>query len=264
MPEELTPELRQILDYLQQRSCQYISVREVRIALNLTNGQARGRLWRLTRLGYIVTHLIFVIRPHIRRRWFHFIPKLYRIKIRLYTEERAPTPEGAFQGWFDIDARVDPDTGLVDWTYWLTQELIEIAKFHFLGYWKGLAGWREPEQIGLAYFFEKELAEKGIHAPEKSVSYPEPTRAYIQKAGIPEEYMRRAERLKVKDVIVGESSVAPRPVKNLDEEGGVFFQQVMLIVDGAVKWQQRLDYYSWKLASAPAWLERVKKELGMV
>ena len=72
--EKLTPELRQVYDYMRSRPCEYVSVREVRLALALTNGQARYRLWRLVDLGLIVTHLTYVVRPRIRRRWFHYIP----------------------------------------------------------------------------------------------------------------------------------------------------------------------------------------------
>jgi hypothetical protein len=76
LEERLTPELRLVLDYMKTRPCEYVSVRDVRLALGLTNGAARYRLWRLTELGYIVTHLTYVVRPRIRRRWFHYIPPL--------------------------------------------------------------------------------------------------------------------------------------------------------------------------------------------
>jgi len=186
-------------------------------------------------------------------------PKLYRIKIRLYTEERKPTPTGMFQAWFDIDARLDPKTGLVDWTWWLTRDEVEICKYHMIGYFKGMAKWRGPEQIGLAYFFEKETKEKGIPTPETRIAYKQPYESYAP--GIPTEFISKAERLTTKDLILGESSVEPKPITNLEEESGIFFEKVMIIDEGMVKWHEERNRWIWHLP--PEYIERVKSELAI-
>lgn len=258
-PEELTPELREVFDYLQKRPCQELSVRDVRIPLGLTNGAARYRLNRLWHLGYINRYTYWILRPRIRRIRYHYIPppKLYKIKIRLYTEERKPTPTGMFQAWWDIIVKIDAETGLVDWSWWLVEEQIRICRYHTIGYFKGLRNWRSEEDIGLAYFFEKDLKEKGIPTPGKRATYKEPHERYAP--GIPAEYIAKAERLTVKDLILGESSVEPKPVINIDKEIGVYFQKVMIIDEGTIKWQERRD----RFIPLKEYAERVKKELGI-
>jgi DNA-binding Lrp family transcriptional regulator len=72
--EKLTPELRETLSYLKAKPCVYISTREVAEALKISYSAAYYRLRRLVDLGLIVEHVSWVVRPRIRRRWFHYIP----------------------------------------------------------------------------------------------------------------------------------------------------------------------------------------------
>lgn len=192
------------------------------------------------------------------RHWIKEILKelprlLHRIKIRLYNMQRRPTPTGMFQGFFDIDALIDPETELINWDWWLTKEEIAIAKYHFVGYFKGMAKWRSPGDVDLAYFDES----KGIpHAGER-VRY-----GKYQK-NIPLAYITKAQTLTVKELIVGESSKVPEPnPEPTSENMGVFVQRFMVIdEDGGIKWDEIRN--KWAYHPTAAMVERVKGELGL-
>ena len=178
-------------------------------------------------------------------------PKLHRIHIRIYNMERAPTPSGMFQGFFEIDGIIDPETGLVDWTWWLTKEEIEMAKTHFVGYFKGLAKWRSPSQVSLAYFDDPE----GIPHETETVSY---KRAYIKN--VPPSFIAKAEALTVGELIIGESSQAPEPnLEPTSQNMGVFFERAMIIgADGSIKWDEIRNR---RIKLTEAQVKRVKEEL---
>lgn len=190
------------------------------------------------------------------------LPKLYRIKIRLYNEITGPrgSPVGMFQGWFDIDAILDPATGMPRWDWWLTREEISVAKYHFVGYFKGLASHynvRLKRMKGFIYDPDTEIGQAyqtsldGIPYAERRVRYGEFTK------GILAEYIRKAEKMTISELIVGESSVKPKPnLKPTAENMGVFFQQAMIIgPDGTIKWQERRDRW----IRPPPTEEQVKK-----
>jgi DNA-binding Lrp family transcriptional regulator len=69
--ERLPPALEAVLDYMEARPCIYVSASEVARALGITYDAARYRLMRLAELGYIDTYITYIVRPRIRRRWFH-------------------------------------------------------------------------------------------------------------------------------------------------------------------------------------------------
>lgn len=177
-------------------------------------------------------------------------PKLYRIKIRLYNVERKPTPTGMFQGLFDIDAIIDPETGLVDWDFWLTKEEINIAKYHFVGYFKGMAKWREPGQVDLAYFDEP----TGIPYETERVKY-----KYSKK--VPADFMAKAEALTVAELIIGESSIEPKPnLEPTPDNMGVYSERFMIIdADGVIKWDEIRERWIWH--PTDDMVKRVKEEL---
>jgi len=187
------------------------------------------------------------------------LPKLYRIKIRLYNEITGPkgSPVGMFQGWFDIDAILDPTTGMVKWDWWLTALEIRIAKTHMVGYFKGMAKWISPDDIGQAY----QTSLDGIAYGDKTATYARTKLGVPLTKGIPGEYIRKAEQMTVADIIVGESSVEPKPnPKPEAEKMGVFFQQAMIIaLDGTVKWQERRNRWVWHPTEEQ--VKKVKEEL---
>jgi hypothetical protein len=178
------------------------------------------------------------------------VARLHRVKIRLYNMERSPTPTGMFQGLFDIDALVDTRTGLVIWDWWLTQREINIAKYHFIGYFKGMAKWREPEQVSLAYF-------------DSSAGIPHETDKvkYKYSKNVPQEFIAKAEVLTVGELIVGESSVQPKPNPNPTSENmGVYVERFMIIdADGAIKWDEIREKWVWHPDAET--VNRVKEEL---
>jgi len=162
--------------------------------------------------------------------------KLHRIKIRLYTFERLPTPEGSFQTFWDIDAVIDPETGLVDWDWHLTKDEIQICKYHMIGYFKGLAKWRSPEQLGLAYFDEP-----------AGIAYETERAKYKYSKNVPTEFIAKAEALTVGELIIGESSVEPKPnPEPTPENMGVFVERFMIIdADGVIKWDEIRNKWAW-------------------
>jgi len=187
------------------------------------------------------------------------LPKLYRIKIRLYNEITGPkgSPVGMFQGWFDIDAILDPTTKMVKWDWWLTALEVRIAKTHMVGYFKGMAKWISPDDIGQAY----QTSLDGIPYGDKTATYARTRLGVPLTKGIPGEFIRKAEQMKVADLIVGESSVEPKPnLKPAGENMGVFFQQAMIIaLDGTVKWQERRNRWVWHPTEEQ--VKKVKEEL---
>jgi len=182
---------------------------------------------------------------------------LYRIKIRLYNMERRPTPTGMFQGFFDIDALIDPETGLVDWEFWLTKDEVNMAKYHFVGYFKGMAKWSATDQISLAYFDEPE----GIREAEQTARYKRTGLGIPYAKNVPPEFIAKAEGLTVGELIIGESSVDPEPnPEPTSENMGVFFQKVMIIdSDGVIKWHENRNKWAWH--PPDSMVKRVKKEL---
>ena len=181
---------------------------------------------------------------------------LVRVKIRIYNEERLPTPTGMFQTFWDIDAILDPATNLPRWAWWLTKEEIEICKYHMVGYFKGMAKWRTPEEVDLAYFAEP----TGIPYERSTVEYKRKklTGETFTK-NVPDAFIKRAETLTVGELIVGISSVEPRPVK---EPEGVFFQRAMIIdAEGVIKWDEIRNRYVWRPTKAQ--IEKVREELGI-
>jgi len=176
--------------------------------------------------------------------------KLHRIKVRLYNEERKPTPTGMFQGLFDVDAIIDPETGLVDWDWWLTKEEINIAKYHFVGYFKGMAKWRTPDQVSLAYFDEP----TGIPYETERVKY-----KYSKK--VPIDFIAKAEALTVGELIIGESSIEPKPnPEPTPDNMGVYSERFMIIdADGVIKWDEIRERWIWHPTGDM--VKRVKEEL---
>jgi len=269
--EKLSSELAEVLAYLRKRPCVWVTVRDVREALRISNGAARYRLTELWRRGFINRYRPYMLTrwDMVRRRWvrvvrifFHYVmpPGLYKIKIRIYNQEyRKPTPQGMFQGWFDIDARLDPGTGLVDWDYHLTKTEIEICRYHFIGYWKGMAKWQTPERLQLSWYMDEKTREKGIPTAELTPTYKRPYETYAPN--IPTTFIEKALKLTMKDLIIGESSVTPKAITNPDRELGIFFQKVMIIsAAGEIKWHEERMRQIWR--PSPDLISRVKRQLG--
>jgi len=191
---------------------------------------------------------------------YSLLPKLHRIKIRLYNRERRkPTPEGMFQTFWEIDALIDPVTEEPEGDWWLTREEIEIAKYHMIGYFKGMAKWHPPGQLSMAYFTEDE----GIPYEDEAVSYKRKRTGEPYAKRVPDDFIRRAERMTVRELILGVSSKTPEPNPEPSRENmGVFFEDAMIIDEfGVVKWQERRLRWIWHPTEEQ--IERVKRELGI-
>jgi len=182
------------------------------------------------------------------------IPKLYRIKIRLYAVKKRKEYYLTFQGFFDIDAILNPETGLPVWDWWLTKQEIQIAKYHFHGYWKGGVKKPKPFTVG-----EIELGYQTDLTGASLREYLEKTTEFRYTKDVPEEYKRLARTMTLGEIIVGLSNIKPRPT---DLPEGVFFEYAMIIdEDGYIKWMERRDRWAWK---PPAEIvDRVRKELGI-
>ncbi|MBA7695023.1 hypothetical protein ES703_103640 [subsurface metagenome] len=184
-------------------------------------------------------------------------PRLHRIHIRLYNHAREPTPSGSFQTFWEIDGIIDPETGLVDFGWWLTKEEIEICRYHMVGFFKGFAKWRSPSQLGLAYFDDP----KGIAHEGEPVMYKRTKQGRPYTKNIPESFVAKAEALTVGELIVGESSKEPEPNPDISSETmGVYFERAMIIdKDGSIKWDELRQKWIYKPTEEQ--VERVKEEL---
>ena len=72
------PALSETLAYLMSRECEWISTKEVAEALGISYAAAYSRLRRLLQLNLIIDHVTWVVRPRIRRRFWHYIKPLYK------------------------------------------------------------------------------------------------------------------------------------------------------------------------------------------
>jgi len=211
----------------------------------------------LTRKFPELETLYHSILSKIRELWIPPPPVgLCRVKIRIYNIEISPeSPEGMFQGWFDIDAWIDPETREVDWEWWWTKRLIANCKRHFVMYWKGMPIIPRPQRDIWATLTEEEQAKiieertllaymeevKGIPHREARVKYKKPE---VYAKTIPREFVRRAQELTVEELIVGESAVVPRPIRRPE---GKYFQKVMIIDwDGVIRYHERIDRWIYR------------------
>lgn len=87
---------------------------------------ARRRLETLAEKGYIRKTVQY--KDKARRIVYFPIKRWARVKVRLYNETLEPTPEGQFQGFYEIDAELN-ELGLPVFTE-ISLEEIAIAKYH--------------------------------------------------------------------------------------------------------------------------------------
>ena len=230
---------------------------------------ARERNWHIrypyphkTMVSYIAAkrRRLTRIKYWIKEIYIELAVPLYRIKIRLYNLFRTGrTPEGMFQGFFEIDAIIDPETELVDWKWWLTRREVELAKVHMVGYFKGMAKWSSPGQIELAFFDETD----GIPGRDKIASYKRTLKGKRLTKNVPSNVIAKVETLTVEKLILGESSKVPEPnpEPTLDNMG-VLFERAMIILDGEIRWDE--IRYRWiRPPPTQAQLDRVKEELSI-
>jgi len=242
------------------RRVPYAGVIECVIIFTRIRGIDSERERVLTQMRHIRTTELPILEEDIARERREFVLKivppppppplkLHRVKIRLYNEERKPTPTGMFQGLFDVDAIIDPETGLIEWEWWLTKEEINIAKYHFVGYFKGMAKWRTPDQVSLAYF------------EPTGIPYETERAKYKYSKNVPTDFIAKAEALTVGELIIGESSVEPKPnPEPTPENMGIFVERFMIIdADGVVKWDEIRNRWIWH--PTDEMVKRVKEEL---
>jgi len=231
---------------------------QVALALGITYWSARHHLERLAAEGLVEKAVLYTVKGYVRRVIYYpikvVIPGLSRAKIRLYNIFRQPSPEGVFQGWYDVDVVVDV-FGMIDIEWWLTLKEVEAAKRHFVRYWKG-----EP-------FAEQEMITawlqdvRGIPFREKKTEFEVHVKrspsTYLKIGGMPTEYIERAGNLTFREVILGESGVTP---EKLEKVGGVFFEKAMIILDGEIKWFDARGYQVWSLKEED--IKKLKEEEG--
>lgn len=155
--------------------------------------------------------------------------------------------------WFDIDAIIDEKTGLPKWDWWLTDREIRIAKRDMWAEFNAPESWQPIEGTLLAYMEER----KGIaHAtPEKVDETPVFIPRYPKTQPVPEEFRGK---FTIEDLIVGLSSVAPKPVT---EPEGVFKQKIMVIKEDEINYYREINAWIWRVPRTVK--EEVKKELGI-
>lgn len=79
--EQLSPALRQVYEYMLEHQCERLSAGDVAKDLDLSYSSAYYRLRRLAKLELINEHLAWIIRPRIRRRWFHLPFRFFKSHI---------------------------------------------------------------------------------------------------------------------------------------------------------------------------------------
>jgi len=255
-------QLEEDLTALRERGWVYLSGGERRYWRSLIDRlipEARERLEYWTKetdrhFNEVITPLRERIRKAEEEIKEKVIPGLYRVKIRLYAVKERRKYYLTFQGFFDVDAIINPETGLPVWDWWLTKMEIEYAKYHFHGYWKG--GVKRPKPFAVADIEQAYLTEYTGIAREE---YLEKSPNFKYAKDVPSEYMRLARTMTLKEIIIGLSNIKPRPTK---EPEGVFFEYALIIdEEGNIKWMDRRDRFVWKPTKEI--IDRVKKELGI-
>lgn len=221
--------------------------------------EARERLEYWTReTDRHFEQVIVPLREKIRKleeeiKW-KVVPGLYRVKIRLYAVKQRKKYYLTFQGFFDVDAILNPETGLPVWSWWLTQQEIQFAKYHFHGYWKG--GVKRPKPFRVDEIEQAYLTETGGISLKEDL---EKTPTFKYTKDVPEEYQRLARTMTLREIIVGISNIRPRPT---DLPEGVFFEYAMIIDEtGNIKWMDKRDKWVWKPTDDI--IRKVKEELGL-
>jgi len=181
---------------------------------------------------------------------------LHRIKLRLYNVIGTPsTPKGMFQTWWVVDGVMDPDTGMIDRSWHLTLEEIEISKFHMIGYYKGMAKWLGPSGIEQAFFDET----GGVVAPNLRGTYKTKRTGETYTKNVPREFISRAAGLTLEEIVVAISSEEPTPT---DDIKGVFFERAMIIsASGEIKWDEIRNRWAWRPSESK--IEEIREELGL-
>ena len=187
---------------------------------------------------------------------------LFRIKIRLYAVKRRRDYYLTFQGFFDIDAILDPETDLPIWDWPLTQLEIRNAKYHFQNYWwtrKDFTPVFSQDDIEQAYLTD----ERGISIREHLGLRPEVKHTKRDRithvSTVPEEYLRLIRTLTLREIVIGMSNIQPRPIS---EPEGVFAEYFMIIDEtGNIKWMDNRNRFIWK--PTQDMIDRVKEELGL-
>jgi len=260
--ERRVEQLELYLEALKRRGWVYLSGRDRRWWRDLEDRlipEAKERLDYWTKeTDRHFKEVIVPIREKIRKLEEEIkekvLPKLYRVKIRLYAVKQRGRYYMTFQGFFDVDAIINPETNLPVWEWWLTKMEIDYARYHFHGYWKG--GVKRPKPFAVSDIHQAYLTETGgIALPE----YLEETPGFKYTKEVPEEYKRLAGRMTLQEVIVGLSNIKPRPVA-LPE--GVFCEYMMIVDEnGDIKWMDRRDRLVWRPTAEI--VDRVKEELGI-
>jgi hypothetical protein len=106
---------------------------------------------------------------------------------------------------------------------------------------------------------DEKTKEKGIPYAELTPTYKRPYETYAPN--IPTTFIEKALKLTMKDLIIGESSVAPKPITDPEKELSVFFEKVMIIGPaGNILWHEERNRTIWR--PMKELIEKVKKEMG--
>jgi hypothetical protein len=157
--------------------------------------------------------------------------QLYRVKIRLYNQvfPTKKTPEGQFQGFFDVDCPLT-DLGEPNVDYWLTQkEIKECKKDMHLEFNQPIV-WN-PDETKLTYYIEglSIYGGKGFEGiPYRGDIMLNPAKYGIKQ--IPKQFLGK---VTIEDLVVGISTVAPQET---DEPRGSYKERLMVLKDDQINW----------------------------
>jgi hypothetical protein len=198
------------------------------------------------------------------------LPRLHRVKIRLYAViqgEELDYPR-VFQAWYDVDAILGPEAR-IDWDWWLTSKQIEVAKYEMVREFNW-EEWEEAPALIQKSLYDYLPPGEAPELPEeaKAAWLPTPYFDYpIIKRGIAEtrlrEIMRRLgkarEELTVESVIVGWSSVAPRPT---DKPQGLYKERLLVVYRNRIQYDEEVEEWI-RYAGWEEDLKRAMEELGL-
>ena len=125
---------------------------QVAKAFGISYWSARSRLETLTKKGYIRKRILY--RDKARRVVYFPVRRWARVKIRLYNETLEPSPDGQFQGFYEIDAELN-EVGLPVFTNEISLEEIAIAKYHMWLMFNAPIKWMPEEKTLYDYIPEK-------------------------------------------------------------------------------------------------------------
>lgn len=175
--------------------------------------------------------------------------RVARVKIRLYNETIEPTPEGQFQGFYEVDSYIDEYEMPIEEEMLLRE--IELCKYDMWLRFNSPMSWEPFEATEWQYTPGKKPGElEGVPFRDVKVERPR----YPKMKPVPEEYVGA---LNIEELVWGISNKKPRIIGK--PEYKIVCERIMVIKDGEVNYDSSEIMEEVPLEFFEAIVRRMKK-----